>query len=39
MYFMNSWNPGTRRLFAYQEDWGSITAAQLNSMKPQPADF
>jgi prepilin-type N-terminal cleavage/methylation domain-containing protein/prepilin-type processing-associated H-X9-DG protein len=39
MYFLTSWNPGARRLFAYQEDWGSITAAQLNSMKPTAADF
>jgi prepilin-type N-terminal cleavage/methylation domain-containing protein/prepilin-type processing-associated H-X9-DG protein len=39
MYFLTSWNPGARRLFAYQEDWGNLTQAQLNSMKPQPADF
>lgn len=39
MYFLTSWNPGARRLFAYQEDWGNITTAQLNSMKPTTADF
>jgi prepilin-type N-terminal cleavage/methylation domain-containing protein/prepilin-type processing-associated H-X9-DG protein len=41
MYFMHSWDIGSARLFAYQEDWGSLnlTAAQLNSMKPQAADF
>jgi len=39
MYFLTSWNPGGRRLFAYQEDWGNITSAQLNAMKPIAADF
>jgi prepilin-type N-terminal cleavage/methylation domain-containing protein/prepilin-type processing-associated H-X9-DG protein len=39
MYFMTSWNPGTRRLFAYQEDWGNILPAQLTLMKPIAADF
>lgn len=39
MYFMNSWDVGAARLFAYQEDWGNLTPNQLNSMKPLPADF
>lgn len=39
MYFMNSWDVGAARLFAYQEDWGNLTPNQLNSMKPQAADF
>jgi prepilin-type N-terminal cleavage/methylation domain-containing protein len=39
MYFLTSWNPGARRLFAYQEDWGNITPAQLTLMKPIAADF
>jgi len=39
MYFMTSWNPGARRLFAYQEDWTGVTAAQLNQMKPVAADY
>jgi prepilin-type N-terminal cleavage/methylation domain-containing protein len=39
MYFMDSWNVGGRRVFAYQEDWGKITAAQLNMMTPSTADF
>ncbi len=39
MFFITSWNPTARRLFAYQDDWGNLTQAQLNSMKPQTADF
>lgn len=39
MYFLTSWNVGARRLFAYQEYWGNLSTAQLNAMKPQPADF
>jgi prepilin-type N-terminal cleavage/methylation domain-containing protein/prepilin-type processing-associated H-X9-DG protein len=39
MYFMHSWDPSAARIFAYQEDWGSITPAQLNLMKPQASDF
>ncbi|HLP76918.1 MAG TPA: prepilin-type N-terminal cleavage/methylation domain-containing protein [Candidatus Paceibacterota bacterium] len=41
MLFMHSWDPGSARLFAYQEDWGSLnlTANQLTTMKPQAADF
>jgi prepilin-type N-terminal cleavage/methylation domain-containing protein/prepilin-type processing-associated H-X9-DG protein len=38
MYFVTTWNPA-RRLFMYQDDWGSLTPAQLNSMKPNAADF
>lgn len=38
MYFVTTWN-STRRLFMYQEDWGPVTQAQLNSMKPQTADL
>ncbi len=39
MLFMNSDNPGLERYFAYQEDWGNITASQLNLMKPLSVDF
>ncbi|MFN3410456.1 MAG: DUF1559 domain-containing protein [Limisphaerales bacterium] len=40
MFFLTSWNAGTRRLFAYQEDWGpNVTPAQLAAMKPTAADF
>jgi hypothetical protein len=42
MYFLTNWrmdNGASRRLFAYQEDWGNLTTAQLNSMKPTAADF
>ncbi|HYG23227.1 MAG TPA: prepilin-type N-terminal cleavage/methylation domain-containing protein [Verrucomicrobiae bacterium] len=40
MYMFTTWNP-TRRLFSYQEDWGSLnpTAAQLQLMKPTTADL
>lgn len=40
MYMMTTWNP-TRRLFAYQEDWGSWnpTAAQLTAMRPNTTDL
>lgn len=38
MYFLTSWR-ADRRLFAYQEDWGNITQAQLNTMKPQAQDL
>jgi prepilin-type processing-associated H-X9-DG protein len=40
MFFLTSWRTD-RRLFAYQEDWGSWnpTAAQLNSMRPTVADL
>lgn len=39
MYFLTSWAPGNREIFAYQEDFGNLTAAQINRLKPQPADF
>ena len=39
MYFLTSWNPGSRRLFAYQEDWKNLTQVQLNAMKPIADDF
>jgi prepilin-type N-terminal cleavage/methylation domain-containing protein len=39
MYFMNSDNPNLERYFAYQEDWGSLTASQLNLMKPLSSDL
>jgi len=39
MRFMNSFDVGVARIFAYQEDWGSLTTAQLNLMLPQPTDF
>lgn len=39
MFFMNSWNSGSVRIFAYQEDWGNLTPSQLNLMKPLPGDF
>ena len=38
MFFMTTWN-ANRRLFAYQEDFGSLTAAQVAAMKPIAADF
>jgi prepilin-type N-terminal cleavage/methylation domain-containing protein/prepilin-type processing-associated H-X9-DG protein len=39
MYFMSSWDTGSAHLYAYQEDWGNLTAAQLNAMKPPTSDF
>lgn len=39
MYFMNSWNVSGRRLFAYQENWGNLTAVQLTQLRPLPADL
>jgi prepilin-type processing-associated H-X9-DG protein len=39
MLFLTSWNPGTRRLFAYQEDLGTLAAGQIAQLMPQPADF
>jgi len=39
MYFMNTWSTSLARIFAYQEDWGHLTASELNEMKPLPGDF
>jgi prepilin-type N-terminal cleavage/methylation domain-containing protein/prepilin-type processing-associated H-X9-DG protein len=39
MYFLTSWNPSTRRLFAYQEDLGTLAAGQIMQLMPQPSDF
>jgi prepilin-type N-terminal cleavage/methylation domain-containing protein/prepilin-type processing-associated H-X9-DG protein len=33
MYFMTSWRPADRRLYAYQEDWGTIPANRVTQMK------
>jgi prepilin-type N-terminal cleavage/methylation domain-containing protein/prepilin-type processing-associated H-X9-DG protein len=38
MYFISSFDPGAH-IYAYQEDWGNLTAAQLNAMKPLSTDF
>jgi prepilin-type N-terminal cleavage/methylation domain-containing protein/prepilin-type processing-associated H-X9-DG protein len=38
MFFMHSWDPSAH-IYAYQEDWGKLTAAQLNAMKPPTTDF
>ena len=38
MYFMTSFDTGAH-IYAYQEDWGNVTAAQLNAMKPPSTDF
>jgi len=39
MLFMNTDNLSYTRLFAYQEDWGNLTASQLRLMEPHPADL
>jgi prepilin-type N-terminal cleavage/methylation domain-containing protein/prepilin-type processing-associated H-X9-DG protein len=38
MYFITSFSADAH-IYAYQEDWGSITPAQLNAMKPPTTDF
>jgi prepilin-type N-terminal cleavage/methylation domain-containing protein/prepilin-type processing-associated H-X9-DG protein len=38
MCFMTSFSADAH-IYAYQEDWGSITPAQLNAMKPPTSDF
>ena len=38
MYFISSFDPQAH-IYAYQEDWGNLTAAQLNAMKPPTTDF
>jgi prepilin-type N-terminal cleavage/methylation domain-containing protein/prepilin-type processing-associated H-X9-DG protein len=38
MYFITSFGPGAH-IYAYQEDWGNLTPAQLNAMKPPTTDF
>jgi prepilin-type N-terminal cleavage/methylation domain-containing protein/prepilin-type processing-associated H-X9-DG protein len=40
MYFMNSLGGNVNcRAFAYQENWGSVTATELNKMAPISADL
>lgn len=39
MFFMNTDNLSYNRFFAYQEDWGNLTASDLNKMKPLSADL
>jgi hypothetical protein len=39
MYFMSSWDLDSAHIYAYQEDWGNLTVAQLNAMKPPATDF
>jgi len=39
MYFTTSWDPAGAHIYAYQEDWGNLTAAQINNMKPSATDF
>jgi prepilin-type N-terminal cleavage/methylation domain-containing protein/prepilin-type processing-associated H-X9-DG protein len=39
MYFMNTYSLTVARAFAYQEDWGSLTGAQLNKMLPTSTDY
>jgi prepilin-type N-terminal cleavage/methylation domain-containing protein/prepilin-type processing-associated H-X9-DG protein len=39
MYFMNTYSLSIARFFAYQEDWGDLTASDLNKMKPLSADL
>ena len=39
MFLMNTDDLSINRFFAYQEDWGILTASQLNLMKPLSTDF
>jgi prepilin-type processing-associated H-X9-DG protein len=39
MYLMNTDNLQYNRWFAYQEDWGNVSASDLNKMKPLGADL
>jgi len=40
MYYVTSDDNGQNaRYFSYQEDWGNLSASDLNKMKPQPADL
>jgi prepilin-type N-terminal cleavage/methylation domain-containing protein/prepilin-type processing-associated H-X9-DG protein len=39
MYFMNTFDSSVARIFAFQEDWGNLTASQLNLMRPLSGDF
>ena len=39
LFFMHNTGSSKARVFAYQGDWGNLTEAQINRMKPTPADF
>lgn len=39
MYFIHNTGSSKARVFAYQEDWGNLTPAQLNAMKPNASDY
>jgi prepilin-type N-terminal cleavage/methylation domain-containing protein/prepilin-type processing-associated H-X9-DG protein len=39
MYFLNNTGSSKARVFAYQEDWGNLTQAQINAMKPNAMDY
>jgi prepilin-type N-terminal cleavage/methylation domain-containing protein/prepilin-type processing-associated H-X9-DG protein len=39
MYFMHDTGSTKARVFAYQEDWGPLTQAQVNNMKPIAGDY
>lgn len=39
MYFTHNTGSTKARVFAYQEDWGNLTALQINAMKVKPADY
>jgi hypothetical protein len=36
---MNNTGSSKARPFAYQEDWGNLTPAQINAMRPIAADY
>jgi prepilin-type processing-associated H-X9-DG protein len=39
MFFMHNTGSTKARVFAYQEDWGNLTQAQVNAMKPNSSDY
>jgi prepilin-type N-terminal cleavage/methylation domain-containing protein/prepilin-type processing-associated H-X9-DG protein len=39
MYFFHNTGSTKARVFAYQEDWGNLTPAQLSAMKPTAQDY
>ena len=39
MFFMHNTGSTKARVFAYQEDWGNLTQAQISAMKPNASDY
>jgi prepilin-type processing-associated H-X9-DG protein len=39
MFFMHNTGSSKARVFAYQEDWGSMTSAQVDAMRVKAVDY